>query len=379
MTDRDTDKKYMEMAVRLAAKGMGRVSPNPMVGAVIVKDGDIIGEGWHEYCGGLHAERNALKNCKERGNDPEGATMYVTLEPCCHYGKTPPCTEAVIENGLSRIVFGAWDPNPLVAGKGIQLLKDAGVHAEGPVLEAECLKRNEIFFHYITTGTPYVIMKYAMTADGKIAAHTGDSRWVTSEQARQHTHLTRKQVSAIMVGIGTVLADDPMLNCRLAEDSEEQISFDPIRIICDSKLRIPWDSKIIKTAEYIRTIIVCVETQEQEVKSRSEVLQNAGAEVLEVSADKNGRIDMKELMKKLGEMKIDSVLLEGGSEIHFSALEAGIVSKVQVYMAPKLIGGAAAKTPIGGAGIDKMADCVMLAGPEITILGDDILLEYTIK
>lgn len=379
MADKITDEKYMELAVRLAANGMGRVNPNPMVGAVIVKNGDIIGEGWHEYCGGLHAERNALKDCKERGNNPKGATMYVTLEPCCHHGKTPPCTEAVIENGLSRIVFGAWDPNPLVAGKGIQILKDAGIQADGPVLEAECLKRNEIFFHYITTGMPYVIMKYAMTADGKIAAYTGDSRWVTSETARNHTHMTRKQVSAIMVGIGTVLADDPMLNCRLEGNNEKQISFDPIRIVCDSKLRIPQDSRIVRTAEDIRTIIVCVKTEDTEVKSRAEVLQQAGAEVLEVRADASGRIDMKELMKSLGEMKIDSVLIEGGSEMHFSAMQAGVVSKVQVYIAPKLIGGASAKTPIGGAGIDKMSDCVMLNGPEITMLGDDILLEYTMK
>ena len=248
------DREWMQLALDLAGRGEGHVSPNPMVGAVVVRDGELLGQGWHQYCGGLHAERNALKDCRERGNDPQGATIYVTLEPCCHYGKTPPCTEAIMENKLSRVVFGAWDPNPLVAGKGIQILKDAGIETDGPVLERECLDKNRIFFHYITTGTPYVIMKYAMTADGKIACVTGDSKWVTGDAARKHVHETRRAVSGIMVGIHTVLQDDPMLDCRLENDP-----VNPVRIICDSRMRIPMESRIVRSAKDIRTIVAYVE------------------------------------------------------------------------------------------------------------------------
>lgn len=373
------DEKWMQYALDLAVRAAGHTSPNPLVGAVVVRDGEILGEGWHEYCGGLHAERNALKDCHERGNDPEGAVIYVTLEPCCHYGKTPPCTEAIMENKLGRVVFGAWDPNPLVAGKGIEILRNAGIEADGPVLNRECLDVNEIFFHYITTGRPFVIMKYAMTADGKIAAFTGDSKWITAETARKHTHQTRKRVSAIMVGIGTVLADDPMLNCRLDEPelmrdgTPYEKSVDPIRVICDSHLRIPLESQIVKTAGQIRTIVACTELTE-----KAEQLKAAGVEIVQVSADSEGHADINELMQRLGELKIDSVLLEGGAELNFAALRAGAVDKVHAYIAPKLIGGASSKSPVGGAGIPRMADCVMLSEPSVRMLGSDVLLEFNV-
>ena len=373
------DEKYMMMALELAANGAGHTSPNPLVGAVIVRNGEVIGAGWHEYCGGLHAERNAIKDCLERGNDPKGATIYVTLEPCCHYGKTPPCTEAIIERGFSRVVYGAFDPNPKVAGKGLEILKKAGIEVDGPVLNRECLEINDIFFHYITTGLPFVIMKYAMTADGKIAAYTGDSRWVTGEAARKQTHKTRKRVAAIMVGIGTVLADDPMLNCRLEEPDLKRDgtpfdrSVDPVRVVCDSKLRIPLDCRIVKTAGDIRTIVACADGADPEKKA---ALEKAGVEVIDVMADRDGRASLPLIIDKLGALGLDSVLLEGGAELNFSALEDGIPDKLQVYIAPKLIGGAGAKSPIGGKGIAKMADCVELGRPKITKLGDDLLLEY---
>lgn len=369
------DREWMRLALELAGRGAGHVSPNPMVGAVIVKNGKLIGEGWHQYCGGLHAERNALADCRERGNDPRGATIYVTLEPCCHYGKTPPCTEAIVENGLARVVFGAWDPNPLVAGKGIRILQDAGIETAGPVMEEECREKNRIFFHYITSGMPYVIMKYAMTADGKIACVTGDSRWVTGETARRHVHKTRRAVSGIMAGIGTVLSDDPMLNCRLKEDP-----VNPVRIICDSRLRIPEDSQIIRTAREIPTIIAYVPGRGKgtALTEKAERLTGSGAEPVPVDADDSGRIDLQKLMKILGERKIDSILLEGGSELNFSAMKAGIVSRIQVYLAPKIVGGADAKTPVGGAGIGRMADAVLLSLPKMTSLGQDILLEYDV-
>lgn len=379
------DEKYMMMALELAANGAGHTSPNPLVGAVIVRDGEVIGAGWHEYCGGLHAERNAIKDCLERGNDPKGATIYVTLEPCCHYGKTPPCTEAIIERGFARVVYGAFDPNPKVAGKGLEILKKAGIEVDGPVLNKECLEINDIFFHYITTGLPFVIMKYAMTADGKIAAYTGDSRWVTGDAARKHTHMTRKRVAAIMVGIGTVLADDPMLNCRLDEHDLKrdgtpfEKSVDPIRVVCDSKLRIPLDCKLVKTAKEIRTIVACAADApgaSKEAEDKKAALEKAGVEIVEVMADRDGHASLPLIIEKLGALGLDSVLLEGGAELNFSALEDGIPDKLQVYIAPKLIGGAGAKSPIGGQGIPKMADCVNLGKPKITELGDDLLLEY---
>ena len=376
-----TDRKWMQAALDLAGNGEGHVHPNPLVGAVIVKDGEVIGNGWHEYCGGLHAERNALKDCRERGNDPQGATIYVTLEPCCHYGKTPPCTEAIIENRLGRVVFGAWDPNPLVAGKGIQILRDAGIETEGPVMEEECLAKNKIFFHYITRKMPYVIMKYAMTADGKIACVTGDSRWVTGESAREHTHRTRRAVTAIMAGINTVLQDDPMLNCRLEDDP-----VNPVRIICDSRLRIPLESRIVQTAGEIPTIVAYRRDAADEngdekqrlAAERAKVLEEAGIELIPVGADSEGHTDLKELMRILGEKKIDSILLEGGGELNYSALRSGIVSCVQAYIAPKIVGGAAAKSPVGGAGIEKMTDCVTLSVPQISTFGPDILLTFDV-
>ncbi len=376
-----TDRKWMRMALDLAGNGEGRVHPNPLVGAVIVKEDTVIGKGWHAYCGGLHAERNALKDCRERGNDPEGATIYVTLEPCCHYGKTPPCTEAIIENGLSRVVFGAWDPNPVVAGKGIRILRAAGIETEGPVMEAECLEKNRIFFHYITEKTPYVIMKYAMTADGKIACVTGDSRWVTAEEAREHTHRTRRAVTGIMVGIHTVLQDDPMLNCRWKEDP-----VDPVRIVCDSRLRIPLESRIVQTAKDVPVMVAYRKDaadeegngEQRQAAQKAKLLADLGVELIPVNADEEGHVDLRELMKILGEKKIDSILLEGGGELNFSALKAGIVSCVQAYIAPKIAGGAGAKSPVGGAGIQKMADCIRLSQPRVDVYGQDILLTFDV-
>ena len=384
------DREWMRLALELAGRGAGHVSPNPMVGAVIVKDGKLIGEGWHEYCGGLHAERNALADCRKKRNDPQGATIYVTLEPCCHYGKTPPCTEAIMENGLSRVVFGAWDPNPLVAGKGIDILKKAGIETEGPVMEEECREKNKIFFHYITSGMPYVIMKYAMTSDGKIACETGDSRWVTGEMARRRVHKTRRAVSGIMAGIGTVLSDDPMLNCRLEQDP-----VDPVRIICDSGLRIPEDSQIVRTAGKIRTIVAYVPERAAEYaadpkaaekaadgmipEKKAERLAECGVGAASVSAGEDGRVDLRELMRLLGERKIDSILLEGGSEPQFFRSESGDRHR-RAGISGSLNSSAAAgaKTPVGGAGIARMADAVQLSSPKMTFLGQDILLEYDV-
>lgn len=361
-----TDMTYMRRALELAVRGAGHVAPNPMVGAVIVKDGRIIGEGWHERIGGLHAERNAFAHCTE---DCAGATIYVTLEPCCHWGRTPPCTDAIMEHKISRVVVGCLDPNPLVAGKGLRILRDAGIECVSGVLEDECLAVNEVFFHYITTKTPFVVMKYAMTLDGRIAAFTGDSKWITSETARNHAHETRKRLSAIMVGIGTVLADDPMLNCRI------ESGVDPLRLVCDSHLRTPLSSQLVRTAKDIPTWIFCADADVR----RKTALEDAGVTVIPMPDETGTHVDLAAAMQYLGQQQVDSVLLEGGGTLNGEALRLGLVHRVQAYIAPKLIGGSAAHGPVGGAGIARMADALQLDDVTITRLGEDILIEGRIR
>lgn len=364
-TDMEQDRQYMKMALELAQKGMGFTAPNPMVGAVIVKNGRIIGQGYHRKYGELHAEREALAVCTE---EPKGASIYVTLEPCCHYGKQPPCVNAILEAGIRRVIIGSSDPNPLVAGKGIRILKDHGIEVTENILKEECDKLNEAFFYYIQNKKPYVVMKYAMTMDGKIAAYTGESKWVTGEAARIHVQEQRLKYTGIMVGVGTVLADDPMLTCRLEN------SRNPVRIICDSHLRTPLTSKIVRTAKTIPTILASSSKDQQKIKNYEEL----GCQVLYVP-EKNGHIDLNRLMELLGAAKIDSILLEGGGSLNWSALESGIVQKVQTYIAPKLFGGEEAKTPVEGKGFPDPASAVLLKNSEIIRLGDDFLIESEVK
>lgn len=350
---------FMRRALELAKQGMGHTSPNPMVGCVIVKDGKIVAEGYHEKCGEYHAERNALLSCKE---DVSGCEAYVTLEPCCHHGKTPPCTDIIIERGIKKVYIGSMDSNPLVGGKGVKILQDAGIEVECGILKEECEKLNEVFFHYIEKKTPYVVMKYAMTLDGKIAAYTGDSKWVTGEEARNHVQYLRKKYSGILVGIGTVKEDNPMLNCRIEK------GVNPVRIICDSNLSISMDCNIVTTAKEIKTMIAYAQADEEKKKA----LEQAG--VILIQAEKNGKVDIKLLLKELGAMGIDSILVEGGGGIHGSFLESGLVNKVYAYIAPKLIGGAASKTPIAGKGLEKMRDAWKLKNMEIKKIGEDLLI-----
>lgn len=364
-TDMEQDRQYMKMALELAQKGMGFTAPNPMVGAVIVKNGRVIGQGYHRKYGELHAEREALAVCTE---EPKGASIYVTLEPCCHYGKQPPCVNAILEAGIRRVIIGSSDPNPLVAGKGIRILKDHGIEVTENILKEECDKLNEAFFYYIQNKKPYVVMKYAMTMDGKIAAYTGESKWVTGEAARIHVQEQRLKYTGIMVGVGTVLADDPMLTCRLEN------SRNPVRIICDSHLRTPLTSKIVRTAKTIPTILASSSKDQQKIKNYEEL----GCQVLYVP-EKNGHIDLNRLMELLGAAKIDSILLEGGGSLNWSALESGIVQKVQTYIAPKLFGGEEAKTPVEGKGFPDPASAVLLKNSEIIRLGDDFLIESEVK
>lgn len=354
------DIEYMRLANELARQGRGWVNPNPMVGAVIVKHGKIIGQGFHKKCGDLHAERNALADCQ---TPAAGATLYVTLEPCCHHGRTPPCTDAIIESGISRVVVGSFDPNPMVAGKGISILRSHGIEVIQNVAKEECDKLNESFFHYIQNKTPYVVMKYAMTMDGKIATHTGRSQWITGSEARKHVHEDRHRYSAIMVGLGTVLTDDPMLTCRLENRKN------PLRVICDTNLRTLLGAKIVTTANIAPTIIATTIMD----TNRHRPYLEAGCEIMVINL-KDNHIDLFNLMQRLGERQIDSLLLEGGGTLNWSALQSGIVNKVQAYVAPKLFGGSG-KTPVGGLGVDYPEGAFQLSKPVITQIGDDILLE----
>lgn len=359
------DLEYMRIALGLAKKGCGWTAPNPMVGAVVVKDGEIIGQGWHEKCGQPHAERNALASCTK---PPKDATLYVTLEPCCHHGRQPPCADAILEAGIKRVVIGSSDPNPLVAGKGIQILRENGIEVTEHILQEECDRLNEVFFHYIQTKRPFVVMKYAMTMDGKIATCTGRSKWITAEAARSHVQEQRHRYTAIMVGVGTVLADNPMLNCRISGGKN------PIRIVCDTHLRTPLQAQVVATAQEIPTILAtcCADREKQAA------YEKAGCRILQVR-EKNGHVDLRRLMEKLGQEEIDSILLEGGGTLHWTALEEGIVQRVQAYIAPKLFGGQTAKTPIEGTGVSAPADAFCLQNSTITRLGEDFLIESEVS
>lgn len=359
------DKEYMRSALALAKKGMGYTSPNPMVGAVIVKDGRVIGEGFHQRYTEAHAERNALAACIE---NPAGATMYVTLEPCSHYGKQPPCVEAILESGIKRVVVGSHDPNPLVNGRGIQILREKGLEVTEHVLENECDRLNEVFMHYIQTGRPYVALKYAMTLDGKITTCTGASKWITGETARRHVAGLRHRYSAIMVGVGTILEDDPLLTCRIEGGKN------PVRIICDTRLRTPLNSKVVSTAEEVPTILAtcCPD------RDRQEAYENKGCTVLSVP-ETDGHVDLEVLMDLLGKRQIDSILLEGGGTLNWSALSCGIVRKVLAYVSPKLFGGKTAKTPVEGQGVKDPSQAFRLKNSRLAKLGEDFLIESEVE
>lgn len=365
------EEQFMKRAIELAKQGVGWTAPNPLVGAVVVKNGRVIGEGYHRKYGELHAERNALAACTE---DPAGATLYVTLEPCCHYGKTPPCTEIIIEKKIAKVVIGSRDPNPKVAGKGARILREHGIEVVEDYMREACDALNPVFFHYITTKTPYVVLKFAMTLDGKIATRTGASKWITGEAARNHVHQLRGRYAGILAGIGTVLADDPMLNCRI--DGAHQ----PLRIILDSHLRIPMGSRLVRSAKEYPLLIVCNESarDREEGASRIQKLEEAGAKVWTLP-EKNGHPDLNVLMQRLGEEKIDSVLIEGGGTVNEAALKAHIVHHVYAYIAPKIFGGEDAKTPVEGSGIRLPQECAKLRLAKITVLLNDMLLEYDVE
>lgn len=355
------DEDYMGIALDLAKKGKGKVNPNPLVGAVIVKDGKIIGKGYHERYGKEHAEINAFNSLEE---NPKDATMYVTLEPCSHYGKTPPCVDKIIENNIRRVVIGSVDDNPLVSGKGIKKLKDAGIEVTVGILEDECKRLNEVFIKYISEKKPFVVLKSAMSLDGKISTYSGESKWITGENSRKEVHKLRNELTGILVGVDTVIKDNPKLTCRLKNGRN------PIRIIVDSTLRIPISSEVIRYDE-ARTIIATTEFAD---KDKILELEKKEIEVI-IAKSKNNRVDLKDLMMKLYELNIDSILLEGGATLNFSALKENIVDKIQIYIALKIIGGEKSKTPVGGQGIEELKKAFKIKDLTSRVVGEDILLE----
>jgi diaminohydroxyphosphoribosylaminopyrimidine deaminase/5-amino-6-(5-phosphoribosylamino)uracil reductase len=359
----ERDRKYMRLALRLAARARGRTSPNPMVGAVVVKGDKVITTGYHKKAGEPHAEAIALRKA---GRAAKGATLYVTLEPCSHTNKrTPPCTPLVVSSGVKRVVVATIDPNPEVSGSGIRTLRKAGIEVVAGVLEAEAKKLNEAFIKHITMGLPFVTLKIAQTLDGKIATATGESQWITSEDARREAHRLRDSHDAILVGINTVLNDDPSLTTRIHGGR------DPIRVIVDSKLRTPVSAKVVTQKSPARTYIAALPTASKE---RLVGLLDAGAEIV-LAREKNGKVDLKNLMKMLGSYGIASVLVEGGAEINAAALKAGIVDKIVMFIAPMLMTGVDSLCCIGGTSPVKLKHAVKLHRVFIRTIGQDLMLE----
>lgn len=352
---------YMKRALEIAAYAKARTAPNPMVGAVIVKDDEVIAEGWHHKAGMPHAEREALKIA---GEAAKGAMLYVTLEPCSHYGRTPPCADAVIEAGIKEVYVAVLDPNPLVAGKGIAKLKAAGINVHVGLLECEAIKLNEVFFKWISKGLPFVVAKYAMTADGKIATKTGDSKWIAGEAARMAVHKMRDIYDAIMVGVGTVIADDPELTARFEE------ARNPVRIVLDSKCRIKPEATLLHDGK-ARTIVAVTELADN--NKVENIKKTCKAEVL-VLPSKGGKVDLEKLLKQLSQEGITSVLVEGGGEVHASMLEASLVDKMHIFIAPKIIGGQDALGPVRGSGAEKMSGALRLYDMSVEPFDEDIML-----
>ncbi len=347
----------MRRALALAERGRGYVEPNPLVGAVVVRDGQVVGEGWHQRYGEAHAEVNALATA---GAAAHGATLYVTLEPCCHQGKTPPCTDSVLRSGIRRVVIGMADPFPQVAGKGLEILRNAGLEVVAGICETEARQLNAPYLKLLATGRPYVHAKWAMTLDGKIATRTGDSRWISNETSRRRVHELRGRMDAILVGVGTVLADDPMLTARPPGPRTAT------RIVLDSLGRMPAASQLVRTARETPTLIATLGNPSAELRSQ-------GCEVLSLPAAEAG-VSVPALLDELGRRRMTNILVEGGAGVLGSFLDGRLMDEVHVFIAPKLVGGSGAKAPLGGLGVAKIAEALSLTDCRVEILDDDIHL-----
>ena len=397
----EDDILLMQDAMLLAQHGEGQVNPNPLVGALIVKNDDIVARGYHTRYGDLHAEREAFKDAESRGIDCKGATLYVTLEPCCHEGHQPPCVDAVIEHGISRVVVGLLDPNPLVAGKGLEILRSKGIEVdvmengngfrEAPEHQLErknvnlgeaaqelvkqLRMQNRVFLKFITTNQPWITAKWAMTLDGKIATSTGDSKWITNKQSRQRVHMLRKNNMAILCGIGTVIADDPMLNVRLSEESMQRLGIKehevrhPIRIVADRQARIPMESQLVSTAHEYPTIVVYGNSADEE---KLQQLRDAGVTLWNCNS-------LTELVQRAGAEKIDSILLESGGTLSEALLSEGLIDEVVAFVAPKIIGGKSARTPVEGEGVTLMSEAIELEDQIVETVGSDVMISGLVK
>lgn len=351
------DLKYMQKALELAEKGIGKTSPNPMVGAVIVKNGKIVGEGYHKKVGQAHAEVMALRKAK---NKAKNATLYVTLEPCCFYGKTPPCTEAIIKSGVKKVVCAVKDPNPKVNGKGIKELRSEGIKVQVGVLQKEALRLNEIYFKNMTLNLPYVILKMAQTLDGKIATLNYNSKWITSEKSRWLVHSLRSQVDAVLTGINTAVLDDPYLTIRDVSGKS------PVRIILDSQGQLPTDSNLVRTAPQVKTVLATSQNSTLKDFSAFEI------EVWNLPEEKKGFLDLTALLKKAYQTGIGSILVEGGQKVFTSFLKQKLVDKIYCFVAPKILG--EGLSVFGDLGIMRISEAFSLKTTEFQKIDSDWLL-----
>ncbi len=355
-------RNFMQRAIDLARQGEGRTAPNPPVGAVIVNAGVVVGEGFHPQAGEPHAEIFALR---QAGTKARGAEIYVTLEPCSHHGKTPPCADALIAAGIKSVYVGTTDPNPLVAGRGIEKLEQAGIEVQIGILGPECKRLIAPFSHHILTGNPFAIYKAALTLDGNTATSTGDSQWVSGEESRLVVHQLRNRVEAIMVGINTVLSDDPLLNTRLPEGGGR----DPLRVVVDSQLRIPVDCRMLKQTSTAKTLVATVSTDQDKISD----LQTAGAEVFIFPAI-DGRVSLSALWQELGQRNVQRLLLEGGAGLAGAALSAGLIDRLMLFVSPKILGGSSPFGLFPGVGCTDMAEAIKLVDMTYTPIGEDLLI-----
>lgn len=366
----ETDHEYLARAIEIARNGEGRVSPNPVVGAVIVKDGEVVGEGWHNDYGGPHAEVNAIEAAGD--TDLTGATLYVSLEPCCHEGQTPPCTSAIVEAGIGRVVVGSDDPTEKAAGRGLGILRDEGITVDiaGGELATEARLLNQAFRKHARTGKPWVMFKSAMTLDGKVATRTGDSQWISSEESRELAHRWRANFDAVVVGIGTALTDDPQLTARVPDVHRQ-----PRRVVFDSIARLPLDSKLVKAAPEIPLTVVVSRAAR---RSDCDALETAGADVI-VATGENEPGRVRSALDQLGDQGILSVLLEGGPNLAGAFLDASEIDEARLFIAPMLLGGAAARDPLEGEGVEQIGDALRALEMHCDGIGGDLLVTARIK
>jgi len=370
------DFTFLRQALRLAAHGYGQTSPNPMVGAVLVKRGEIIGQGFHRRAGLPHAEIEALRDAERRGMNARGATLYVTLEPCCTRGRTPPCTDAIVDAGIKRVVAAATDPNPKHAGHGFKLLRKAGISVITGILETEATRLNEAFNHWIVHRTPFVTVKAAMSLDGKIATRTGESKWITGEKARAYGMKLRQRADAVLVGVNTVLADDPALTLRSVPGCRLQVEDlrRPRRIVLDSEARTPLSARLVSD-EFVAltTIVVSRSVPAKRIAALRKRVR------VEIAPVRNGTLDLRWLMRKLGREDVTSLLVEGGGEVNASFFFSHLAHRVAFFYAPKIIGGRDARKGVAGPGISDLKDAIRLREAEYRWLGPDLLLNARVE